>query len=624
MAIVATSYYIVSAVGAGGVFEDMTAFAVNGSAVNYARIVTQAPREANAQVFHVTTPATNVIQIKADLNNQARALSSWTSQAKDGEDVCLWDFNSNAYEKWYAQEVGTATINGSSYPTYYLRALGSSSGNVLTRSKGGTGNLKLRPVGYPDGASGAQAATPSERQLWCFMPTVPITSAYPTPSYGRGALTRTATPNSVVAANSGSAYLAWKGSQTTSASTPATLQCRYRVRLRTPDDGNWELPDFGLWKNLSTNSTYNLGWGSPVSAVSLQGTKVGDYYVSTTAALALTTFGDTYDRADYEIQMREVKSGKIGFVLDYQFRQVPTVSLNSLRLAWTPAGIVVEYETTWERSGNTITVESAGLFAARQYTNQYGSGSVLVPFSQMRRAVNVGDSVTFRFAMKTTDAMTFFNVRYTRTVQSDSTLGDNITLAAAVDGSLATVTATPSTAQAWLVIPRGHGIRYVPLAGSSPWNIAPPLGVPWTVYATADVEGELNAKQQQFPAITEYPAAYHVTTQDLATDFVVALGANDPPTFSVSHDRDMDTATVGGRERPVNSYGTATTAKLRLGGVLLARDGMADYDVIAHDSHVYVRTPLGDWYQAGVESASIDGSRARLQTFDISFAEEEW
>ena len=622
MALASTTYYIVSAVDAGGVFEDMTAFTLNGgSTANYTRVVSRGTYGGNSQIFAVTVISGNVIRLGTSWGG--KMLSSWTSSAADGEDVCVWTTDNNAYGKWYAEEVGTLTVNGSSYPTYYIRALGSATGRVLTRSKGGTGNIKIRPVGRPDGASAAAATTPSERQLWCFIPARFVDIAAPTPSYGRIATTRTATPTSVFAMNSGNAYLAWKGSHPKNASTNATLQGRYRFCSRAVDDGNWELGDWSTWRNFETASSYNLGWGSPVSKTSVQGSKVGAFFVST-QPFALQALSSSIDRYDYQIQIRENTTNGAGAVSTHLARQVPPVSLTSLSLSWRMDGLLVNYETSWDRSGNTVSVESSGLFAKHVFANSYGAGSVLIPTRDLWRAVGVGDSVKFRFTFKTTDNITFFNVNYVRTVQAESAVGDNITLTATVDGSLATITSDAADASAWLVIPRGHGERFIPLAGSSPWQIAPPLGVPWEVYATATVEGEYNAKRQQFPAIVEYPPAYHITSQDLATDFAVALGEGDAPDFSVSHSRDMDSKAVSGRERKVNAYGDTTDASIKFGGVLVARDGVDAYDAIAHDSHVYVRTPLGEWYQAGVSSASIDGSRSRLQTFDMTFEEEEW
>lgn len=622
MALASTTYYIVSAVDAGGVFEDMTAFTLNGgTTANYTRVVSLGTYGGNSQIFAVRVISGNVIRLGTSWGG--KMLSSWTSNAADGEDVCVWTTDNNAYGKWYAEEVGTLTVNGSSYPTYYIRALGSATGRVLTRSKGGTGNIKIRPVGRPDGASAAAVTTPSARQLWCFIPARLVDSAAPTPSTGRIASARNSTPVSVLAQNSGNVYLAWKGSQPKDASTNATLQGRYRFCSRSVDDGNWELGDWSTWRNFETNSSYNLGWGSPVSKTSIQGSKVGDFFVST-QPMTLQALSASIDRYDYQIQIRENTSKGAGAVYTYSARQVPPVTLDSLSISWRMDGLLVNYETSWDRSGNTVTVSASGLFASHVFTNSYGSGSLFIPTKDLWRAVNVGDSAELQFTFKTTDGASFFGRIYVRTVQAESTVGDNINLTAAVDGSLATITADAAGASAWLIIPRGHGERFIPLAGSSPWVIAPPLGVPWEVYATATVEGVYNAKRQTFPAIVEYPPAYHVTSQDLATDFAVALGEGDAPDFSVSHSRDMDSKAVSGRERKVNAYGDTTDASIRFGGVLVAREGIDAYDTIAHDSHVYVRTPLGDWYQAGVNSASIDGSRSRLQTFNMTFEEEEW
>ena len=622
MALASTTYYIVSAVDAGGVFENMTAFTLNGgTTANYTRVVSLGTYGGNSQIFAVTVISGNVIRLGTSWGG--KMLSSWTSNAADGEDVCVWTTDNNAYGKWYAEEVGTLTVNGSSYPTYYIRALGSATGRVLTRSKGGTGNIKIRPVGRPDGASAAAVTTPSARQLWCFIPARLVDSAAPTPSTGRIASARNSTPVSVLAQNSGNVYLAWKGSQPKDASTNATLQGRYRFCSRAVDDGNWELGSWSTWRNFETNSSYNLGWGSPVSKTSVQGSKVGDFFLST-QPMALQALSATIDRYDYQIQIRENTSKGAGAVSTHLARQVPPVTLDSLSISWRMDGLLIEYETSWDRSGNTVTVSASGLFANHVFTNAYGSGSLFIPTKDLWRAVNVGDSAELQFTFKTTDGASFFGRIYVRTVQAESTVGDNINLTAAVDGSLATITADAAGASAWLVIPRGHGERFIPLAGSSPWQIAPPLGVPWEVYATATVEGAYNAKRQTFPAIVEYPPAYHVTSQDLATDFAVALGEGDAPDFSVSHSRDMDSKAVSGRERKVNAYGDTTDASIRFGGVLVAREGIDAYDTIAHDSHVYVRTPLGDWYQAGVNSASIDGSRSRLQTFNMTFEEEEW
>ena len=608
-------YHIFSAVQGDGTPESMFCTDVVGSGTaDYTKIQVYPPHYGQNQVVWVGYKSGNVYYMWDD--NSSKWFSTWSSKAKDGENVCIWHDRNGNYAKWYFQEVGTATINGSTYPTYYIRALGSSSGRVLTAPAGSSGPITIRPVGYPDGANGTRASTPSPRQLWMLIPTTEGANSYTVPSSGGAATSKVSSTSTVVVAESGNLYPSWAGSRTVN-------QIRYKTRTRAIGGS---LGAWSHWKCINNGSTYNIGWGSPPKTTYVTSTKNGNRRISNTA-LAMTTLGSTYDRVDYCFQVREYDTGTYWHGRRYGFTvsQVKQPTVDTASVVWAPDGLYVNWTTSNVRGGSTMTVESTnGLFSKRTESNTDGSDGLFIPSSALKRQVMPGDTVGIKVTVKTAEGATGSRTANT-TVTSESSVGTAVTINSTVTNGLATVSASGSEQKAWLVIPTGNGNRYVRLSGSSPWKFPPPLGVPYSVYVTSSSGGTYNAKTQEFPAVIEYPPTHHITSQDLEHDLPIRFRVGERgPEMQVTYTRSRAEVETFGRARPASSYGSTTTEEWTVTGDLIGDEYLDEVYHFAEDSHVFYRGPFGYWAQAGIESVSVDLTTSDQHEVSVSLRGEVW
>lgn len=623
-----TRYILVSAIQADGDIDGMQVLGVTGASLsNLAQLSTGAFADSLAQTWRAqaATGGTNTLIRSMLALASSKCAQPQLAAATDNGRVLMYSPNGTTQQQWYLEPVGSGiSVNGTTYQTYYLRAFGDQSGHVLTSYEGAS-TVCINPVGFPNGSAGDELTPPIEQQLWVAIPTSCYRANLTVPSSAGASLGSGGTPALVLQAASGSMYPSWLGRF-------ATVQARVRTRTRAVSAGIDEFGAWSDWESLADGSTANLGWGADATLPNVTATKLanGRYQAP---AVTLDALGSSYDRIDYEIQAREFSTGYVyqgvalpahGAAADFVISQVKPLTFNGIEAVWSPSGLAINWDTSWTRGDATVTVTSGdGLFSKQSAAYAEGVDGILVPTAKLSRSVSVGDTVKLTVTLTTPDGATV-SMTSSEVVTYTGSIGSALTLTASVSGTLATVAASIASADAWLVAERGHGDRFVKLEGSSPWTIAPPLGVPWKVYATGESGSTVNVVEQTFPAITEYPPAYHVTSQDLLTDLAIALNAGDAPAFSASYKRSYESAHVAGREREVNMYDDSTSSEFSLSGVLLGFDGADEFDAVAHDSHVYVRSPVGTWLQCGVTSASIDMSKSRMQEVSVSFVEEVW
>lgn len=595
-----------------------------GSTGNQAPLVASPPTGANWQLFRQQVPSGQAYVFLRCCNG-GKAVEMYRAQTADMTQPKQFTYNQSAAQRWWLEDTGeTITVNGTSYTCYYIRAM-SATGKLLTAYEDGD-EVLINPEGYPRGSAHDGYTPPIEGQMWAFIQSSLLFAGFAVPSAGGAALTAAGSASNVIQAASGSLWPSFKGDG-------ANYQCRYRTRSRGVSAAQDEFSDWSDWKSYDNGSTANLGWGDSAStAANMAATAVGGRRVAS-SSLAMTTLGSSYDRIDYQLQVRRFEPNynnepRHGGSASFTVSQVEPLAITSLSATWSPDGLIMGWVTNWSRGGATCVVESLdGLHRKWTVTPSYGSDDALIPNKDLSRRVNVGDSIRVRVTFTTPDGATVNDTR-TVTVQYGGTVGTSLTLTAAVSGHLATVTPSVASAKAWLVVPRGHGDRFVPLEGAAPWAIAPPLGVPWRVYATANVGSIWNATMQEFPAIVEEPAAHHVTTQDLAHDLAIVARKGGAPTLSFSHARDRQSVGVVGSEFPAATLGENVKSTAKLAGDLLAWEGGAalrdEYDAVAFAGRAILRSAWGDWHQVGVTGAEIDLSRADVVPVTINMQEESW
>lgn len=620
-------YIIVSAIdfaanGFSG-FEYCNVLDIAGaSTANQAKLIATMPSGANSQLYRQQIADATYVYLRCC--NGGKALEIYKAQAADNVQPKQFTPNSSTAQKWYLEATGeTFTINGTAYPCYYLHSLGSTTGRVLTCYED-SDETRVNPIGYPRGSAYDYFEPPMENQMWVFVQSSLLYTGFAVPTAGGGNTSQVGrAAYTVLQATSGNLWPSF------GCGNDSAYQCRYRTRTRAISAAQNEFSDWSDWMAYDNGSTANLGWGDSAStAANMTTSKDGTRQLASTS-LTMTDLASDYDRVDYEFQVRRFEPNyngepRHGGTLDFTVSQVEPVTFSLIAATWSPDGLILSWVTNWPRSGATVVCESGdGLFSKAVGTPSFGSDDIQIPNAKLSRRVAVGDTIRVKVTITTPDGASASTTQ-TVTVTYGGTIGTSLTLAASVADGIATITPSAASAKAWLIVPRGNGDRAIPLDGSAPWKVAAPLGVPWQVYATVNISGIWNATMETFPAVKEYPPAYHLTSQDLLHDLAISLGEGNPPEHSQTYRRDVMSETIEGRERPVNAYGGTTEGSLPVSGVLLDGDQQAEFEYFAHASHAYLRTPLGGWHQVGIKSASLDKSRARLQAVSFELDEESW
>lgn len=535
-------------------------------------------------------------------------------RARNGSRCIMYTFSGSANQRWKVTEVGTQAINGTAYPVVTIGAFNGSA--YMLDVTGGKSALRaIIEIWTAHGQANQQfVLVPTEWEATASAKT--SYAALPTPSRGTsGAAIGTSLPSSVGLAN-GTLHPAWACAQD-------EYQVRYRTRTRR--SGASGMGAWSNWMSIADGSTAWDGWGTPGASNCTPTDAGGRKWSTDGVAIDNRT---TYDRTDVEFAVRSWTAswgaGGAAHGASYAWTVTTTrpVTISDASVLLSPDGVTVAWASTAMGSGNTVTLESDvwGTYT----TTGAGSGSAPIPQYAMRRTPDDGETVNVKVTLRTADGVTASRT-VSATATYEGTHGTTLELHADVDRTLATITASDANARAWLVVPEGHGTRYVPLAGSSPWVVPAPLGVAWHVLASVVDGARWASVLQRFPAI--FDTGWHVTSQDMTKDLAVYVNAGEAPKADVSYSRAVDAVDVMGRERPIYLVGDTTEASWTLDGMTygdyMAEDAaLADWAV--HAGHVYFRGPNGFWAQACVTGGKVEQSTANAREISISMSGEVW
>lgn len=603
--------------------EDVTlACEVQGNAVaNKANVRLYSRNGSNAQKWQFVASGTSGVWYLVDAETgKACEVFGGTSNDEDGANVSMYTANQTVAQQWQAIAAGTQAINGTSYECYQLVAFGGTTSTARCMDVQGDGsyvrsNIQIwkRVVGHP---SQTFALFPTE---WnAIGGTGNDQAVLPTPSNGACGTAAGVPLGEAAAVSSGTLYPAW-------ACDAALYQVRYRTRTRAA--AGTALSDWSDWRSISGSGTGYDGFGQPGASNCTPTAIDGLLWASQGVSIDNSS---TYDRTDVQFTARAwtgswgtgAQATAHGGEYTWERSTVRPVSVSSASLTFSPAGLVAAWASDATRGGGSVAISSP-LFGT--VTGEWAAnGSLTVPMPQLDHVPGDGESVDVALSATTADGLAV-SWSGAVAVSYGGGYGETLALSATVDGSIATVTASLAGCEAWLLVPRGHGDRFVPLGQGQSWRVPAPLGVPWRVFAAHDGGSTWSCASQEFAAI---PAdGYHITSQDLSRDLCVSVGSGDPPTFSASYSRDYTTAAAEGRERPIVSPRSDTAAQWTLDGMLYG-DGLEDgtelADWAAHAGHVYFRDPRGFWAQAFCKSASVNRTHGGFRKVSFGFNEEIW
>lgn len=573
--------------------------------------------DSNAQKWLFVAEGTiDVWYIKDAETGKAVEVYGGLANDKNGGNVSMYTSNNSVAQKWKAARIGVQAINGTEYETYQFIAFGGTTSTPRCMDVQGSGayirsNIQIhgRSVGHPSQTFAlvptewnAVGGTGNEQTV------LPVASGG---TFGtvQGEALETPTP-----LRSGTVFPAWECG-------PDLYQLRYRTRTR--QTGETALSAWSDWKSIADGSTGFNGFGE-VGDYNSQPAKVDGVNWSTDG-VSVSNSGTT-DLTEIEFSVRSWSANwgegstvsAHGGVYSWDVSAIRPVTLDEPTAVMTPDGLRIGWTTDWTRGGNSVVVESDIFVAA----NKVGEAddALLVPITALAHVPDDGESIELRLKFTTSDGLT---ETYDGPVEVSYSTGhsETLELTSTVDGTIATVTASDANASAWLVVPRGHGNRFVKLEGSSPWKVAAPLNVPWTVFASVETSGGWESVATTFPAI--HDGNYHITSQSLATDLPIVGGLNDAQTFHPKYSRDVESSATYNRERSVNMVGRVTDASWTLKGAALP-DTYDLCDWAIHAGHAYFRAPNGFWAQVAVTGGAIDYTYHEYAVVEFSCTEEVW
>lgn len=500
------------------------------------------------------------------------------SQRRSGQLVVQYTDTDTENQRWnIIADEGTVTINGYSYSTCYIAAYGATSVSDTT----------LILACQPQGGKQAYLTTRAE-----------VTAA------GNGDWVRwviiedTKHYNGFTLRNDPDRYLAYYTG--TSASFTVNLRqsqaIRYRIRYHETLTDEWG--EWGDWASMVDGSKECWGWST-------------DTPTEASIPVSLET---SQDAAEIEYETRVTTSEAHSSPFGFTARLVRGWDIDSVAASLFPDGMVIGWESDMPREGTAAIYLDGQYWQQVSYDSVLPDDSVTYPQDRLGKAYRIGDEIRVHLVLS--DGI--YTQEGNHTVTLGTEVADTITLTPVVDGTTATITCDDSTAQGWLEIPRGHGVRYIEL-GRPPYTVYPPLNVEWTVYA----HGRQGYSVETYPAIED--KAYHITSQDGEHDCAITLNAGNNPGLKATYKRSRDDHDTYGRERPVYGFQASTSVSWSLEGVVFGEYGSLDeVDWLAHASHVLLRTPQGDWCQCAVSSVSIDKTPAHYAQVSISLDEEVW
>lgn len=555
------------------------------------------------------TSANGVVVVSSDIWSDGQ----WTSEE-------LWDLETST---------GSLTLNGVSYQGHRIKTTYDDDSRndhyIITPNPGAFGSSRCT----------VRTIATTLYQQWAFVPAAPYDHSLPTPrlgSSGSSDLYHSSTTG-VVTFNDdeGAVFPYW-------VSKASAHQVRWRRRDRL--EQSYEFGEWSDWSTLDSGSKASEGWGQDPTVPTTHITKLGtDTFFSDYNPVPVDFTDDTL-RTEVEWNIRAVDASAPAVGDSYTFTTVAArkFRITSVTCTKTPKGLYVSFETTYpdELVQSSNVVGTDGSFA--YVSNTTGDTTLFVKNSLISVMPNVGDDIEISLTATSEDG---YSARWNGTVEVSlgGTYGDAPTVTCTVNGTIATIQADAPEGMglegAWLVIPRGHGDRYVDLGGletngeysvvRQTWVIPPPLGVPWSVLITASSDGRWGYDATVRDAIFETPPTYHVTSQDCRKDFALSLRKSSPgPSFAPTYTRSRTETETYSRERPVYGYSDVTKATWSVTGDLVGGVGVSDADWAAHESHVYFRSPFGFWAQCAVESVSIDLASNESQEVQVSLSEEVW
>lgn len=587
------------------------------SNANSANVQVAARSGAKSQVFRADVDSQTSL-VRFFNAKSGKVLDIKGAATKAGTNVQQYKDNNSSNQRWLPVKKGSVKINGSSTPTYEIRAqIGT---NLTMDCKGGGKKAKTNIQVF--------TRNDSVGQRFAFVKTEIGGSDIAVP----GAIKKT------LFTRKGAGNVTLSG--LTFSSKKKTFQCRYLIRYYKKGRKAYTST---RWMNWKDNSSARDGWGDAWSYTFKATPSNG---IITIPIKRSVTLSATYPTADVYVDVRTFESSyKNGFKAHgsakrtiIKIRTIPEITLksNTFYLSENTVGVLSTFTDSLEEGCTHLRTRLLGADGVPISEWKSGTSMSMAHYlgKTLHRLPNNGESVAVEYVMLIKDGITLTGTR--KRNFSYGTLSDQAvpTFVYRNDGSYALeVTAPAHKYDACLMLVSTiEGTKYIPCtllstaSGKKTWLALPPLNksITFKVYGTANNK-------------TWYYSTKKVTVRShtfiwnwtLPTDKIpygnfasIFINNENPPEQTRNFTNKTSLQAPSGRIWPVAFAPLSLGADLSVTGVALDPDAkyQAAGPIPPHTSVAYLqklvtlsskgihpmyRTPYGDWYQVVIEGLDI-------------------
>lgn len=488
MAITAGTYRIITAMDAGIVLD------VEGNS--------QASG-ANIELWGANGGLNQVWDVQVVSGSYCRIVSARSGLLADsseatpvnGKNIIQWAANGGNNQQWLIAESGsTKTINGTAYPTYYIRSRMNTTYVMDASGQRSAPGTNVQLWQYNGGLN----------QQWVLMPvTVPSTRLQAPVG---GGLSTSATSGGAspitVPTSTTAVYPSWRGAGT-------RWQVRYRtaVRARTGAAvGAWS-----TWRCLADGSTANDGWGAVGTTVAVT---VSGGRIRASSSIA-TTFGTTNDKVRVQFEARRYEPdfengfNAHGTAAAFTVDANAAVTVGVSSMTWTPGGVLIVPTPSNGRDDNSYRIWINGLSKRWESFAGVASGDYCTCSNDNLKAMPVaGRSYTVQVRMTTRDKVTV-SASVAVTCRYSSSHGLSFTLTPVrVSAGVYTVNLSAYPVRHVWVVEDGDAHEMKDAADGVTW-VAAPQGRAFSIYAQVeDASGNWGTQMLNYGASAS-PVATH-------------------------------------------------------------------------------------------------------------------
>lgn len=548
-------------------------------------------------------------------------------KAANKKNIKQWAYENANWQRWTisSHTSNKVKINGVEYTPVSFRSKVNSA-YALDRTGGKyTNSTNVQLYKYNSG---------TKAQMWVMIKDTRYQSmAVPTNVGLADSTTGAAYVNKACYAASTTFYPCWK------CSSGSTWQLRWRWRGRKTNTNDWS--GWTRWYSNSNNSAVtnksdaDEGWGNAWTYNVSAGVSNNLYH--STQGIGVNVDQGTYDKKELQLEVRKfiannatlngVKISSHGASCTSTIKCIYKPSPSCAGITFTPSGLSIPIESDFKRNGNTVKINYIKVDGKTLLSNykrdkyNYTGDEVEVPLDRLAFIPVDGSSASMQIQFSTVDYTWTYNLSPTINYTSSHGLTLNPTFTS-TDGwmELATV-GNYTDKHCWILVENDGRNKFSECETDSAGRfiIAPPLGVEYQVFITAESSSGWGSYSEVRPAIDT--CKYVLFNHD---DGYAVLPWNVKIDWGL--ERDTEIVQTQGRDFESVYFGNGSSRQITITGDLLLDDGIAnsdfsDFAKLSVTDYAVVRFPYGERFDVAIEKVAFSAEYSRWRSVTITCRE---